>query len=201
MINFSHGGPITYKRDHCLGCNPTATNAEIVKETQGNSDLQSHNVSRHVPLDAWFHPVKESHQKTAIACKEVAGVYPIGAGNEIWLTQVPPNKFVTHAYILPAMRETVYGQADTSNAGFTFDVVAQAFDTAGAPVGAAVTLFPAVVASTFVEKGIVVLPAVGGLDTGANYLMVGIKPLTNPTSNPLSMTKGGFRLTVHALGS
>jgi hypothetical protein len=200
MLNFTHGGPIKYQRDQCKGCDPTATPASIAAKNFGNKELQAHNVSRHVPLDAYFHPALESYQKEDIACVEVNGVYPLAAGNEIWLTQVPPEKFATHLFIVPSDCPTVYGQPTATLAGFTFDVVSQAYDLLGAPVGAPVTHMAGVVASTIAKQGIAITPATSGIYTDANYLMFGIKPLTNPTSNPLSQVDCGFRLTVHALG-
>ena len=199
MLNFVQGGAITYQGNKCGSCDTAATDTSRVLASLGNAELQRHNVSRHVPMDHDFHPSRLPEQQLQLICKEVAGVYPLAAGNEIWLVQLPPQKFATHLYLVPEGCPSTYGVADTSLAGFTFDVVSQKFSAAGAPVGAATIHIAGVVASTALKQGLAISPATGGKYTGAEYELYGIKPITNPTSNPLSSIQCGFRLTVHAL--
>jgi hypothetical protein len=200
MINFTKGGAIVYTRDHCKGCDAAATPAEVILKSLGMKELQRHNVSRHVPLDSNIAPHRLAYQKEAIQCKEVNGVYPLAAGNEIWLDNVPPEKFATHVFIVPEECLGEYGAPDKTLAGLTFDVVSQEFDLTGAPVGAPVVHMAGVAASSVTKHGVAISPATAGTYTGANHLLFGIKPITNPTNNSLSQIKCGFRLTVHALG-
>lgn len=200
MINLSQGGAISNKVGDCSDCKDGLTDQQRLAKDLVGIELERHNVSRLVPLDSYFSPANLTHQKAAIRCVEVDGVYPIGAGNEIWMSKVTPEKFSTYLYITPLECEKIYGVPDATNAGFTFDVVSQAFNLLGAPVGAATVHMPAVVASTLVTKGVALSPATGGIDSGDNYLMFGIKPITNPTGNSLSQIQCGFRLTPHAIG-